>query len=155
VSELQTLGKLNTSLISLFACHTAAGKNVTGEGTFSLARGFAASGIPATITSMWTLDNKAAYSMAELFYKHVDAGESTSGALQLAKIELLHSKNGEYALPFFWAGTILLGPSQNFGDGKTEKPAPTNLILMAIGLAILGIGIVFVFRRGNRSSSSS
>lgn len=155
VSDLQTLGKLNTSLMSLFACHTGAGKVVTGEGTFSLARGFAAAGIPATVTSMWALDNKAAYSLAELFYKHVAAGESTSRALQLAKIELLHSGNSEYSLPFFWAGTILLGPSQNFSGDKVSKSSGINLTLITImGVTVLMIGIVIVLKRRSSRTSS-
>jgi hypothetical protein len=93
--------------------------------------------------------------MAESFYKHVYAGESTSRALQLAKIELLHSKDGEYALPFFWAGTILLGPSQNFGNDTADGHSPKNFILIVISLSLLGIGIVFVVRRRNRSTQSS
>jgi CHAT domain-containing protein len=152
VSELQTLGKLQTSMISLFACHTGVGKNVAGEGTFSLARGFAASGIPATVTTMWTLDNRAAYTLAELFYKHVHSGKSTSSALRLAKIELLHSHNKEYALPFFWAGTVLLGPSQNFDNGARQDMVAMPLILLSVvGISMLVIGVVFVMKRRKTS----
>ncbi|TVP53821.1 MAG: CHAT domain-containing protein, partial [Mongoliibacter sp.] len=56
LSELQLLGDLSTQLIVLAACNTGVGKNISGEGIFSLARGFAAAGIPSSITTLWEVE---------------------------------------------------------------------------------------------------
>jgi hypothetical protein len=53
LSELQNLPGLKTQLIVLFACNSGVGKVIKGEGIFSLARGFAAAGIPSMPSVFW------------------------------------------------------------------------------------------------------
>lgn len=114
VSDLQLLGNLPTKLIVLSACNTGVGKNLKGEGVFSLARGFAAAGIPSSITSLWKIDNHSTYQISEMFYKFLVQGLPLDVALQEAKLEFLRVQDRSYDLPYYWAGSILLGNSDGF-----------------------------------------
>jgi len=114
VSDLQLLENLPTRLVVLSACNTGVGKYIKGEGVFSLSRGFAAAGIPSSITSLWQIDNHSAYQISELFYKYLSQGLPLDIALQKAKLEFLSVQNKSYDLPYFWAGSILLGNSDGF-----------------------------------------
>jgi CHAT domain-containing protein len=99
-----------TQLVVLSACETANGKLYRGEGIFSFNRGFAALGIPAAISNLWSVDNESTYQITELFYKYLSQGLPTDIALQKAKLEFINTaSSGEKKLPYFWAGSILTG----------------------------------------------
>lgn len=99
-----------TQLVVLSACETANGKLYQGEGIFSFNRGFAALGIPAAISNLWSVENESTYLITELFYKYLSQGLPTDVALQQAKVEFINnSSSKEKKLPFFWAGAILTG----------------------------------------------
>jgi CHAT domain-containing protein/tetratricopeptide (TPR) repeat protein len=114
VSELQMLGPLSTTLIILSACNTGVGKVMKGEGIFSLARGFAAAGIPSSITSLWQIDNQSTYQLSEMFHQFLNQGLPLDIALQEAKLEFLRIQDKSYDLPYFWAASILVGRSEGF-----------------------------------------
>ena len=134
LSELQTLDKLQARLIVLTACETGAGKQMKGEGVFSLARGFAAAGIPSTVTTLWEIDEKATYQLTELFYKYLQEGNAGDVAIQKAKLEFIASNDVEYALPYYWAPTILIGQT-----GVLQK-GPGMAMMLTYGFA----GIVLI-----------
>lgn len=99
-----------TKLVVLSACETAKGKFYEGEGVFSFNRGFAALGIPAAISNLWSVDNESAYRITELFYKYLSEGSPTDIALQKAKLEYIdNTSSGQRKLPYFWAASILTG----------------------------------------------
>ncbi|MBA3901824.1 MAG: CHAT domain-containing protein, partial [Bacteroidetes bacterium] len=139
VSDLQLLGNLSTKLIVLSACKTGVGKVMKGEGVFSLARGFAAAGIPSSITSLWQIDNHSTYQINELFYKYLGKGLPLDIALQEAKMEFLRVHDKTYDLPYFWAGSILLGNSEGFLPEKGYRllSFPNLLGVFLIVLLIL------------------
>jgi CHAT domain-containing protein/tetratricopeptide (TPR) repeat protein len=149
ISELQLLGELPTKLIVLSACNTATGRNVRGEGVFSLARGFAAAGIPASITTLWQIDNKTTYQLTELFYKYLSQGLTSDEALREAKLEFLdiHDKTNE--LPYFWAASILIGKTESF-----PEEGPPDIYQFTGTLLLLFIILAFLFFRKKRSLKS-
>ncbi len=99
-----------TQLVVLSACETANGKLYRGEGVFSFNRAFAALGIPAAVSNLWSVDNESTYQITELFYKYLSQGSPTDVALQKAKLEFIDKiSSQEKKLPYFWAGTILTG----------------------------------------------
>ncbi len=111
VAERQPL----TRLVVLSACETAKGKFYGGEGVFSFNRGFAALGIPAAISNLWSPDNESTYKLTELFYKFLSKGMPTDVALQQAKIEFINSASlEEKRLPYYWASAILTGKAEVF-----------------------------------------
>jgi CHAT domain-containing protein len=108
VSEINHAQSIKTEMIVLSACKTSSGKNIKGEGVFSLSRGFAALGISSLITTLWDVDEQATYSVTELFYKNLKAGLPKDEALQQAKQKFMRA-NTRNVLPALWASSILIG----------------------------------------------
>jgi CHAT domain-containing protein len=129
-----TVDKLQARLIVLTACETGAGKQMKGEGVFSLARGFAAAGIPSTVTTLWEIDEKATYQLTELFYKYLKEGNTGDVAIQKAKLEFIASNDVEYALPYYWAPTILIGQAGVLQQGPG---IPMMLTYGLVGVALI------------------
>lgn len=108
VSEINQNPAINTELIVLSACKTGLGKNIKGEGIFSLSRGFSALGIPSLITTLWSVDEKATCELTELFYQYLNEGLTKDVALQKAKQSIIE-RGGRYAFPTLWGSSILIG----------------------------------------------
>ncbi len=143
-SELQNLGALNTELIILSACNTGTGKQFVGEGVFSLSRGFAAAGIPTSITTLWAVDEQATYRVTERFLWHLKEGLSADVALQHAKLDMLEFEDGKYFFPYFWAGNVLIGnPNLRYESAPWASKFP---ILAFLAIA-LGLGVYFYRRK--------
>lgn len=141
LSDLINEYKSYTQLIVLSACETGTGKIYHGEGVFSFNRGFAALGIPAAITNLWSVDNTSTYLLTELFYKWLAKGLPTDVALQKAKLEFLKISSKEKAMPCYWAGPVLVGKADII---KLSKPYPLKWIVL---LACIGGVIFFAVRK--------
>lgn len=142
-SELSTTGLLLTQLVVLSACQTGVGQATRGEGVFSLARALAGAGVPATVTTLWRVDDHATYRLTELFFEKLKQGLPKDEALQRAKLEYLKSAAGRQQLPPFWAGLELIGDA---------APLESGMPLWAWaggGLAVLGLGAWF-FKMKNK-----
>ena len=141
LSELIAENKPVTRLIILSACETGIGKLYDGEGVFSFNRGFAALGIPAAITNLWSVDNKATYKITELFYQYLRQGLPSDVALQKAKLEFLQTASREKSLPFYWAAPVLVGKAEII---ELDRQYPWNWIAVFAGLGIL---VVWTMRK--------
>ncbi len=139
LSELVPEIKPSTQLIVLAACETGKGQVYEGEGTFSFNRAFAAIGIPAAVTTLWSVETESTYRITELFYKYLSEGNPTDIALQKAKIEFLKSASKEKALPYYWAGPILSGKTEKieFSQGNYWKWIGIGAGLLLITILIL------------------
>lgn len=138
VSEIRNSQAMHTEMIVLSACKTALGKNVKGEGVFSLARSFSALGIPSLITTLWNVDEKATYEITELFYQNLSDGFPKDVALQKAK-QMYIDANTRNILPTLWASSILIGDAAPIQQ--------TNWWLIGIASALF-IGIsIFIYLR--------
>jgi CHAT domain-containing protein len=134
LSELNALERFKTQLLVLSACKTAVGKNAKGEGILSLSRGFAALGIPATLTTLWSVENQSTYTLNELFYRYLSEGYSKDVSLQKAKIEFLQSQSGEKQLPTFWAAAVLVGDAEAVSLGNGQVYLGIIFLIGLIGL---------------------
>ncbi len=138
LSDLIPDRKVATRLVILSACETGNGRFYQGEGIFSFNRGFAALGIPAALSNLWSVENESTYRNTELFYKYLSQGLPTDIALQKAKIEFMNEASlGEKKLPYFWASSVL--------TGKVDiiKPAAPYSIVkwIALGVLLILIGL--------------
>ena len=140
LSEIQSLENVGTEMIVLSACRTGIGKNIRGEGVFSLARGFAAIGIPATITTLWQVQDKATYQITESFYKYLSQGLPKDVALQKAKLDFIGSGDKANELPYYWAPAIVLGKANELVEDRHNRNFP--LIMGAIALVLFVLFIV-------------
>jgi CHAT domain-containing protein/tetratricopeptide (TPR) repeat protein len=109
LSDLSDQALPNAQMIVLAACKTGIGAEQRGEGVFSLARGFAALGVPSVLTTLWSVQNEATYELTDLFYQYLDQGLPKDIALQRAKTDWLKNAEGAGALPNYWAGLIIVG----------------------------------------------
>jgi CHAT domain-containing protein len=139
LSDLISEYKPLTRLIVLSACETGTGKNYQGEGVFSFNRGFAALGIPAAITNLWSVDNASTYLLTELFYKWLAKGLPTDVALQKAKLEFLKNASREKSMPCYWAGPVLVGKTDII---ELNKPYPWKWIILFVIVACIVLWIV-------------
>jgi CHAT domain-containing protein len=135
LSDLIAESKPISSLIVLSACETGSGKNYQGEGVFSFNRGFAALGIPAAITNLWSVDNTSTYLLTELFYKWLAKGVPTDVALQKAKLEFLQAASKEKSMPCYWAGPVLVGKTDTI---EISKPYPWKWIVLFLSIGCIG-----------------
>lgn len=109
LSDIGTLGSFQTQLMVLSACQTGIGKNQTGEGVYSLARGFASAGIPSVVTTLWSVENQPVYELTRLFFEYIKEGQPLDIALQNARNQWLEQTSGTDQLPYSWAGMVLVG----------------------------------------------
>ena len=133
LSELLGENKPATRLIVLSACETGTGKLFKGEGIFSFNRGFAALGIPASVSNLWSVDDKSTYRLTELFYKWLAKDMPVDLALQKAKIEFIETASKGNQLPYYWAAPILIGKSQALN--LQHAFSWMNIILIILALA--------------------
>ena len=141
LSDLFYENKPATRLIVLSACETGTGNIYKGEGVFSFNRGFAALGIPAAISNLWSVDNESTYHLTELFYKQLSKGLPTDIALQKAKLEFMQTASKEKSLPYYWAGPVLVGKTDII---ELSKPLPWKWIVFFAGI---GFVIFWAIRR--------
>lgn len=134
LSELTQADRFTAQLMVLSACKTGVGQNQRGEGVFSLARGFAALGIPSTITTLWSVEDQPTYELTKLFYNYLDQGLPKDEALQRAKLDWLNQGDAADALPSQWAGMILVG--------DTAPLVMEGLQFIVLGLGLLGLGVL-------------
>lgn len=139
LSELSSSALSKTQLLILSACRTGVGKNQKGEGVFSLARGFAGIGIPSTLTTLWSVENKSIYELTELFYDQMEKEIPLDIALQQAQIEWLKTASKSDQLPYSWAGMVLVGNAERVDMGLSKN---TMYILIA---SISGILVLLGF----------
>lgn len=145
LSDLIPREKPVTRLIVLSACETARGKVYQGEGVFNFNRGFAALGIPSSITNLWEVQNETTYRLTESFYKYVSKGEPLDVALQKAKLEFFQQDLQEKTLPTYWAAAIMMGNTEPINENGSGK-----WIWIAGAAAIVLISLVVYIRRKNR-----
>lgn len=112
LADLEDNALLRAELVVLAACKTGIGANQRGEGVFSLARGFAALGVPSVLTTLWSVENQATYQLSDLFYQYIDQGLPKDVALQKAKQDWYQSAEGRSQLPTYWAGLIIVGDAE-------------------------------------------
>lgn len=148
--ELQLINKPAVQLMVLSACQTNVGLNATGEGIYSLARGFAATGIPSVAATLWSADEKAIYAISEKFHEYLADGMAKDEALRSAKLAYQQEYGGEKLLPYYWANMVLIGdatPLKLMGKQKNNY-WPFELGLAALALICL---IIIVLRRKRKS----
>jgi CHAT domain-containing protein len=117
LSELDHNTMKHAQLVTLAACETGAGIDQTGEGVFSLARGFAALGVPSVLTTLWSVQNKSTYQITAQFYRYLADGLPKDISLQRARQDWLRTAEGTDQLPSAWAGLILVGNTEPLETG--------------------------------------
>jgi len=132
LSELNQSDRFEAQLLVLSACKTGIGQNQRGEGVYSLARSFAALGIPSTVTTLWSVEDQPTYELTKLFYKYLNQSLPKDIALQKAKLDWLAAGGAADTLPSQWAGMILVGDATPL--------IASNWLWVVVSLAVVILG---------------
>ncbi|QQR85312.1 MAG: CHAT domain-containing protein [Flavobacteriales bacterium] len=133
---------LRAQLAVLTACETGIGKDVDGEGVRSLGYSFAYAGCPSLVMSLWSIDEKVSSEIITRFYKYLADGMPKHEALRQAKLDHLTTASDELALPYYWAGMVLVGDVSPVEVGVTRW-----WWLFGAGAFILGAVVLWRLRR--------
>jgi CHAT domain-containing protein/Tfp pilus assembly protein PilF len=109
--QLNDIFNLNLSadLVVLSACQTGLGKQISGEGSIGLTRGFMYAGTPRVVVSLWKVSDDGTAELMKKFYTNILQKKLTpAAALRAAQLDMSTSK-GKYADPYYWAGFTLQG----------------------------------------------
>lgn len=134
-------------LVILDACKTNEGQILSGEGIFSLSRGFFMNGTKSVLSSLWNVNEKAGNEIITSFYAELQNGNTKSKALQLAKINYLQQHQLSEILPYHWASFILTG--NNDAIEINQKWYYNSAIKLVLGL-ICGVIIIFIVMNKRR-----
>lgn len=129
----------------LSACHSGSGEWSGGEGIISLARGFAYSGCPSIVYSLWEADDQSALELMKGFYKYLGRGLTKSEALQRSRLAFIGSADMLQSHPYFWAAWVVSGSDDPVRFRRSVVIVPG----IAVGLIIF-IGIIVLIRRRGR-----
>jgi CHAT domain-containing protein len=107
--EIYRMRLTKTRLVVLAGCDTGGGRLSRSEGVDSLARAFLAAGVPAVVSSLWSIDDQEAASFFVELHRRVGAGDDPVRALRAAQLALLKGASEDLRLPRSWAAYQLTG----------------------------------------------
>jgi CHAT domain-containing protein len=139
IFELQ----LRAELAVLTACETGTGKANSSEGVRSLAYSFAYAGCPSLVMSLWKIDEKSSAGIVDRFYRNLADEQAKNVALRQAKLDYLNDAQDEMALPFYWAGLVLVGDVSPVSDPDTGSSMWTWIAIGSLALVL----VFFLVRR--------
>jgi CHAT domain-containing protein len=146
---------LDAQLVTLSACETALGQNVTGEGVIGLTRAFFYAGARSVVASLWDVEDQATARLMEAFYARLRAGEPIDEALRHAKLTLLRGA-GPAARPFYWAAFVASGDARgSVVDSRHIDDAGIWLSFAAACAGLTGGMLALAYRRRQRMSAAS
>lgn len=133
---------LNSQMIVLSACESGIGEVIIGEGTFSIARGFALAGGPSIVTTLWEVNDLAGTKIISSFYESLKDGAEKDEALRLAKLDYLANANNLSAHPYYWGSFVMIGDTEPI---EIAKKSSWQVYFLTI--IILSIVIIWFFRK--------
>lgn len=145
------LASLNARIAVLSACESGVGTVNKGEGTFSIARGFALVGVPSVVMSLWKVNDKTTSTlMTEMYSEFINNGTPINTALRHAKLDYL-SRGDEYlSHPYYWAAFLQLGA--NVELSSDSKSSRRTIIMVLGGMFILIILFLTLLRKRKRAN---
>ena len=99
---------LDAELVVLSACDTGLGKLAQGEGLIGLSRGFMYAGAQSLLVSLWKVQDGSTRYMMEFFYENLLSNQTKTEATRNAKLSMIDF-HPVYAMPYYWAGFVLIG----------------------------------------------
>jgi CHAT domain-containing protein len=139
---------LEAALVTLSACQTALGREVTGEGLVGLSRAFFYAGAAAVTASLWNVNDRSSADLMSRFYDAIRAGASIERALADAKRSFLRA--GPTRHPYYWAPFVVTGHARQ----TVHFPAVPPSRLLRLGLAVAAVAaaaLTVALRRRKRT----
>ena len=99
--------RLGAKLAVLASCRTTLDRGFNNESVLGLARAFLAAGVPAVLSTLWPVDDRATVDFTRRYYLALEKGLNAAEALRDAQSET--RRVAASAAPYFWAGFVLSG----------------------------------------------
>jgi CHAT domain-containing protein/tetratricopeptide (TPR) repeat protein len=99
--------RIDADLVTLSACGTALGREMSGEGILGLTRAFQYAGARSVLASLWAVNDASTADLMRRFYSHLKRGRTKDAALRAAQIEMLRRPASSH--PYRWAAFQLAG----------------------------------------------
>ena len=100
--------ELNAELVTMSACETALGREISGEGLTGLVQGFMYAGARSVLASLWQVPDRATAELMGSFYRNLlEADQAPAEALRNAQLELSSRKRFQH--PYYWSAFVLQG----------------------------------------------
>ena len=112
VRDIYGLRLEEANLVVLSACDTASGHLTDGDDLIGLTRAFLAAGAPTVLTTLWPIDDSASAALMTSFYRHLGASGNAASSLRAAQLEVM--KEPAWNSPYYWAGFVLSGDSEEW-----------------------------------------
>jgi len=109
-SEIGKLRLSNLKLAVLSACSTLNPRSSHTGAIAGLAYSFLRAGVPATISTLWDVNDEITTELLVEFHRHFATGTSAAEALRLAQLQAIRSGRPELRTPRAWAAFIYTGP---------------------------------------------
>lgn len=133
---------LKARLAVLSACESGIGKFNTGEGMYSIARGFSYAGCPSVLMSLWKVNDQSTASVMANFYQQLAAGTSISHAIRKAKLAYIDQADRRSAHPANWAAFAAMGNmTPVIRESGQFLPVMSRFAAL---IALVAAGIIFV-----------
>lgn len=142
----------NADLVTLSSCNSGNGEIEEGIGIVSLSNAFYFAGVPSTVSSLWSAQDKSSSALMIDFYKGIAKGQTKSESLQQSKITYLDAADKIRQQPFFWANYVLYGSDDSINI-STVKNNFWSLLITGSAFAIL-FGMLFYFKSAKRRKAS-
>jgi CHAT domain-containing protein len=130
---------LGATLVTLSACQTALGREVTGEGIVAMSRAFFYAGADAVAASLWNVSDRSTMDLMTAFYREIRDGESIDLALAEAKRSFLRGSK-EWRHPYYWAPFVVTGHAR---AALAFPPRPSRRLPLFL-VALVGAALIAV-----------
>jgi CHAT domain-containing protein len=126
---------LNADLVVLSCCGSAGKWGLAGCEGF--VQGFFFAGVPSVVAALWNVDDLAAATLMEAFYRHLKEGKGKAQALRAAKLELIRTGKEN---PFYWGSFVLIGDSSPLNISCSDN---SRSVLFIVLLCAASAGAIF------------
>jgi len=108
--EIGALRLSNLQMVILSACSSLNPRQSRSGVVAGLAYSFLHAGAPATVSTLWDVNDQTTPELLVEFHHRLTAGTPAAEALRQAQIQALKSQRSEMRPPLAWAGFIYTGP---------------------------------------------
>lgn len=143
---------ISAELVALSACNTGVGRFQKGEGSMSIARGFAYAGCPNIAMTLWPVSDQATQILMEQFYTNLMKGMSKAESLQQAKLYFIEKGNGSITLPYFWSGLLISGTPDALRSIEFQSEKNFTILFVSFFILLL-IVLVWIYSRYRKHSN--
>lgn len=108
--DIAALRLSKVDVVVLSACSSLTPRPSRTGAVAGLAYSFLRAGAPATVSTLWDVDDGSTSELLVAFHRHLAAGAPASEALRAAQLQALKSTRTELRAPAAWAAFIYTGP---------------------------------------------